>query len=106
MRTRVLATVIFALLAVPAAADASPRQIMSFEAPTQLLDDTQRETTMRQIRAFGVTHVRQIVYWRSFAPRPKRASASRASTRATRRRIRAAPGTGSTASSRARATTS
>ena len=71
MRTRVLATVIFALLAVPAAADASPRQIMSFEAPTQLLDDTQRETTMRQIRAFGVTHVRQIVYWRSFAPRPK-----------------------------------
>jgi hypothetical protein len=70
MRPRVLAILVLALLAVPAAADASPRQIMSFEAPTQLLDDTQRDLTLRQIHAFGVTHVRQIVYWRAFAPRP------------------------------------
>jgi hypothetical protein len=71
MRTRLIAILVFALLAVPAAAQASPRQIMSFEAPTQLLDDTQRDVTLRQIRTFGVTYVRQIVYWRSFAPRPR-----------------------------------
>ena len=58
-------------LVLPAAAAASPRQVMSFEAPEDLLDYTRAET-LREIRAFGVTHVRQVVYWRDFAPSPAR----------------------------------
>jgi hypothetical protein len=63
----------FALLALvlPAGAVASPRQVMSFEAPDDLLDYTRAET-LREIRAFGVTQVRQVVYWREFAPSPSR----------------------------------
>ena len=63
----------FALLALvlPAGAAASPRQVMSFEAPEDLLDYTRAET-LREIRAFGVTQVRQVVYWRDFAPSPAR----------------------------------
>ena len=64
---------LFALLALvlPAAPAASPRQVMSFEAPEDLLDYTRAET-LREIRAFGVTQVRQVVYWRDFAPSPSR----------------------------------
>jgi Cellulase (glycosyl hydrolase family 5) len=64
----------FALLAAllsATSAAASPRQVMSFEAPEDLLDYT-REQTLREIRAFGVTQVRQVVYWRDFAPSPSR----------------------------------
>ena len=60
------------LMLVPAAAQASPRQIMSFEAPRELLDDGRRDITLDEIKRFGVTHVRQLVYWRDFAPRPAR----------------------------------
>ena len=56
----------------PAAADASPRQVVAFEAPRELLSWSQRERTLDEIEDFGVTQVRQLVYWQDFAPRPNR----------------------------------
>src|SRR3954471_8277599 len=70
MRIRLLTLTLLSLLVVPAAAQASPRQVMSFEAPTELLDYSRVDATLREIRAFGVTQVRQLVYWQDFAPRP------------------------------------
>jgi hypothetical protein len=69
---RVLIVLTLLVLAVPAAAHASPRQIMSFEAPRELLEDSTRDATLDEIRAFGVTDVRQLVYWKDFAPRSSR----------------------------------
>ena len=57
--------------ALPAAAQAAPRQVVAFEAPRELLDFGARDRTLGEIRDFGVTQVRQLVYWRDFAPRPK-----------------------------------
>src|SRR5829696_3349287 len=57
--------------ALPAAAPASPRQVVAFEAPRELLDFGDQDRTLDEIRDFGVTQVRQLVYWRDFAPRPK-----------------------------------
>ena len=67
-----LALALAALLAVlPAtAAHASARQVMSFEAPRELLDITKRDRTLDEIRSFGVTRIRQLVYWKDFAPKP------------------------------------
>ena len=70
MRLALITITLLALLAAPA--HASPRQVMSFEAPDELLDDTRRDATLNEIRAFGVTRVRQLVYWQTFAPRPNR----------------------------------
>jgi hypothetical protein len=72
---RRLAVIALALLALPVAtADASPRQGMTFEAPRELLDDRARDVTLDEIRAFGVDRVRQLVYWKDFAPNPARRS--------------------------------
>jgi hypothetical protein len=71
MRASLTTIALLALLAAPMGAAASPRQVMSFEAPAELLDYTRAET-LREIRAFGVTQVRQVVYWRDFAPSPER----------------------------------
>jgi hypothetical protein len=71
MRYRLIIVALLSLLAVPVAAQASPRQSLSFEAPTELLDYSRVDATLSEIRAFGVTQVRQLVYWQSFAPRPK-----------------------------------
>lgn len=68
MRIRLLIIALLTLLAVPAAAQASPRQVMTFEAPDELFDDGRRDTTLDEIKAFGVTQVRQLVYWQQFAP--------------------------------------
>ena len=57
--------------ALPAAAGASPSQPVAFEAPRELLDYSKRDQTLDEIRDFGVTNIRQLVYWRDFAPRPK-----------------------------------
>ncbi len=57
-------------LLLPAAAQASPRQVVAFEAPRELLSFRDRDRTLDEIRDFGVTQVRQLVYWRDFAPRP------------------------------------
>jgi hypothetical protein len=70
MRYRLIVLTLLSLLAVPVAAQASPRQVMSFEAPTELLDYSRVNVTLQEIRGFGVTNVRQLVYWQSFAPRP------------------------------------
>ena len=51
-------------------ASASPRQIVTFEAPRELLSASSRDATLDQITSFGVTHIRQLVYWRDFAPDP------------------------------------
>src|SRR3954470_11824072 len=56
--------------ALPASAPASPRQVVAFEAPRELLSFDKRDRTLDEIRDFGVTQVRQLVYWRDFAPRP------------------------------------
>jgi hypothetical protein len=61
---------LLALLVPAAAADASSRQVMTFEAPFELLDDSQREATLDEIQAFGVTRVRALVFWREFTARP------------------------------------
>jgi hypothetical protein len=70
MRLALITITLLALLAAPA--QASPRQVMSFEAPDELLDDSRRDATLDEIRAFGVTQVRQLVYWKAFAPKPNR----------------------------------
>jgi hypothetical protein len=65
-----LALALAALALVPAAGHASPRQVTTFEAPRELLDDGIRDQTLDEIRGFGVTQVRQLVYWKAFAPHP------------------------------------
>ena len=64
-----LALLVAALIA-PAAAPASSSQVMTFEAPGALLDDSQREATLDEIQSFGVTRVRALVFWRDFSARP------------------------------------
>src|SRR5919197_1276740 len=71
MRTRLIVISLLCLLALPAAAQASPRQVMSFEAPTELLDYSRVDVTLGEIKAFGVTRIRQLVYMQNFAPRPR-----------------------------------
>jgi hypothetical protein len=64
--TGLLAIVALAVLAAPG--EASPRQVTTFEAPNELFDWSRRDSTLDEIRDFGVDRVRQIVYWNSFAP--------------------------------------
>ena len=61
---------LLALALLPAVASASPRQVVAFEAPRELLSFEDRDRTLDEIRDFGVTQVRQLVYWKDFAPRP------------------------------------
>jgi hypothetical protein len=70
MRIALLLIFVLALLAAPA--QASPRQVMTFEAPAELFDDTRREATLDEIRGFGVSQIRHLVYWQSFAPNASR----------------------------------
>jgi hypothetical protein len=65
-----LLALLSAALLAPAAAPASSRQVMTFEAPRELLDDSTRESTLDEIQAFGVDRVRQLVYWQDFSARP------------------------------------
>src|SRR5829696_6335808 len=65
-----LIALLAAALLAPAAAPASSRQVMTFEAPTELLDDSQREATLDEIQSFGVNRVRALVYWVDFSARP------------------------------------
>jgi Cellulase (glycosyl hydrolase family 5) len=64
------ALALLALALVPAAGHANPNQVTTFEAPRELLDPAHRDQTLDEIKAFGVTRVRQLVYWQSFAPKP------------------------------------
>ena len=65
---RILLVVVVAVLLVPSAAHASSTMTMSFEAPSELLDDGLRDSTLDEIRAFGVGQVRALAYWDQFAP--------------------------------------
>jgi len=60
-----------ALLAAPAAASAAPDQVMTFEAPDELMSDADRDDTLREIQSMGVTRVRALVYWREFTAKPR-----------------------------------
>ncbi len=68
--TIALVAALAACAAVPAAGHASAGQSLVFEAPTQLLYDQTRPGTLDEIQRFGVTDLRQLVYWQSFAPKP------------------------------------
>jgi hypothetical protein len=70
-RRPLLALLALLALVVPASASASSKQVMTFEAPTQLLDDGAREATLDEIQAFGVNQVRALVYWRDFSARER-----------------------------------
>ena len=74
---RTLLLALLVLLAAPGAASAAPGQVMTFEAPSELLDDAARDATLDEIRAFGVDRVRQLVYWNRVAPAPNRRSRPR-----------------------------
>ncbi len=65
-----LLALLAAALLAPAAAQASSKQVMTFEAPFELLDDSQRERILDEIQAFGVKRVRALVFWRDFTARP------------------------------------
>ena len=65
----VLVAAVAACAVMPAAAMASASQVMTFEAP-EVLDDGARDRTLDEIRAFGVTSLRTLVYWKSTAPSP------------------------------------
>jgi hypothetical protein len=59
-----------ALLLWVSPASASSRQTVTFEAPRELVSASTRDATLDQITSFGVYRVRQLVYWRDFAPDP------------------------------------
>jgi|tagenome__1003787_1003787.scaffolds.fasta_scaffold20954695_3 hypothetical protein len=61
---------LLAVLCWPSPAGASSRQAVTFEAPRELVSGATRDATLDQIRAFGVTRVRQLVPWRDYAPSP------------------------------------
>ena len=63
-----LLAVLTALVALPAGASASSKQVMTFEAPRELLRDADRERTLDEIKALGVDRVRVLMYWSSIAP--------------------------------------
>ena len=57
-------------LALPcAAAEAAPDQVMTFEAPAELLDDGTRDRTLQEIQDLGVKRIRALVYWSQFTAR-------------------------------------
>jgi hypothetical protein len=70
MRRICLLIPLLALLAWTPSAGASSRQTVTFEAPRELLSASTRNATLDQIKSFGVTRVRQLVYWRDYAPAP------------------------------------
>ena len=68
MLPRTLIIALLSLLVAVPAAGASTRQLMTFEAPSELLDDATRDATLDEIAGFGVDRVRVLVYWQDFAP--------------------------------------
>src|SRR3954464_14276586 len=65
---------ILAALAAPAGASASSGQVTTFEAPRELLSAATRDATLSRITSLGVSNVRQLVYWRDYAPSPASAT--------------------------------
>src|SRR3954453_5637886 len=56
--------------AAPAGASAASGQVTTFEAPRELLSAATRDATLSRIDSLGVSNVRQLVYWRDYAPAP------------------------------------
>ena len=75
------------MLLAPAAAQASSKQVMTFEAPFELLDDSEREPTLDEIQASASTRVRALVFWRDFTARPNSQAQAALQPRATTPRI-------------------
>lgn len=74
-KSLVLVLLLVAPLAVTTAgASASSKQVMTFEAPNELLSDARRDQTLDQIKAFGVDRVRVLMNWSSIAPRSESAT--------------------------------
>jgi hypothetical protein len=71
MRRLLILLPLLAAVLVPASASASSRQLTTFEAPRELMSAATREQTLARITSFGVTHIRQLVYWRDYAPDPQ-----------------------------------
>ena len=93
-----LAVLAAACLALPAAAAASARQTMSFEAPRDLRDPATRDAALDEIAGLGVHALRVILYWQDVAPAA--AVAGQAGVRRDRPR---APTTGAPTSQRSTA---
>src|SRR5262245_24825000 len=71
MRRRLLPLLtLLPALAAPAAATAPSQQVTTFEAPRELLSAATRGKTLDSITSLGVHNVRQLVYWRDYAPDP------------------------------------
>jgi hypothetical protein len=68
---RLILISLLALLLPAGAASASSKQVMTFEAPAELLLDGAREQALDEIQGFGVSHVRALVYWRQFSAKPQ-----------------------------------
>jgi hypothetical protein len=68
---RLILISLLALLLPAGAASGSSKQVMTFEAPAELLVDGVRERALDEIQGFGVSHVRALVYWRQFSANPK-----------------------------------
>src|SRR3954454_17605096 len=63
-----LIALVAALLAPAGSAMASHRQVMSFEAPRDLLDPAARDGALNDISSFGVHSIRLVMYWHDVAP--------------------------------------
>lgn len=68
--TRLFPLLLLLALLLPAAAGARPSQITFFEAPRELRSDDAalRASTLDDIRALGVRHLRMNLFWRDAAP--------------------------------------
>lgn len=64
-----LATLLCTLL-VPAAAQASRNQLLTFEAPAELKDPAARDAALARLDSLGVSALRVVLYWREVAPAP------------------------------------
>jgi hypothetical protein len=53
---------------VPAAAQASRNQLLTFEAPAELKDPARRDAAFAQLDSLGVSALRVVLYWREVAP--------------------------------------
>ena len=69
-RSLLAACALLGALALPGPAQASPRETVYFEAPTELLSARLRAPALNQIASLGAHAVRLVLYWRDVAPQP------------------------------------
>jgi hypothetical protein len=61
---------LIAMLFPASAAHANSSQFTMFEAPNQLLSDSQRDATLNELQGLGVKAIRTLVTWKDVAPSP------------------------------------